>query len=347
MPKASFNRRPAQGASLEDKVVIQGNDPIMRTTLRSLIILLACAALIGMHPAQGSGTHEIRLLNNRYIVEASGNTSSPECIFFVPHFNEKIGAEASREMVRRWNKAAVYVLRPCNADIENAMKRDHIPFNDPAERYLYFSFNSKWYSVDPNRIYTGRGVEREILLFRDGRWERKAALDSSVTVPAQVNQAVQKAADAILAAIGITKPSHTTIVAVHNNSPTGPRDLKTFSFLWYKEKGPCCDEVEKKNGIPCIYEGDPSHWDNLILVNRLEDFQYLRKDGRFNIVLLHTPAQWEEGDDGSLSVYCGQQGIRYINVEARHMGNTSLMDKESREYQYRMLKLIRKMIETR
>ncbi|MGV8123536.1 MAG: hypothetical protein AB2L14_27605 [Candidatus Xenobiia bacterium LiM19] len=331
----------------EDKTVIQGNDLIMHKTMIFLIILLAGAALFGPRTAQGSGTQEIRLLDNCYNVEASGNTGSPECIFFVPHFNEKIGTEASEEIVRGWNKAAVYVLRPCNADVENAMKRDHIPFNDPAERYLYFSFNSQWYSIDPNRIYTGRGVEREILLFRDGRWERKAALDSSVTVPAQVNQAVQKAGEAILAAAGIAKPSPPAVVAVHNNSPTRPRDLETFSFLWYKEKGPCHHEVEKKDGIPCIYEGDPSHWDNLILVNRYEDFQYLRKDGRFNIVLMHTPAPGKEGDDGSLSVYCGQRGIRYVNVEARHMGTTSLMDKESREYQYRMLKLIRKMIETR
>ncbi|MHC9540299.1 MAG: hypothetical protein AB9903_12345 [Vulcanimicrobiota bacterium] len=319
----------------------------MRTTLRFLIILLAGVTLFGLRTAQGSGTHEISLLGNRYIVEESGNTGSPECIFFVPHFNEKIGAEASEEMVRRWNKAAVCVLRSCNADVENAMKRDHIPFNDPAERYLYFSFNSQWYSIDPNRIYTGRGVEREILLFRDGRWERKAALDSSVTVPPQVSQAVQKAAAEILAAIGIAKPSHPAVVAVHNNSPTAPGDLETFSFLWYKEKGPCHNEVEKKDGIPCIYEGDPSHRDNLILVNRFEDFQYLRKDGRFNILLMHTPVPGKEGDDGSLSVYCGQRGIRYVNVEARHMGNTSEMDKESREYQSRMLKLIRKMIETR
>ena len=36
---------------------------------------------------------------------------------------------------------------------------------------------------------------------------------------------------------------------------------------------------------------------------------------KFNVVLQNNAAMT---DDGSLSVYCGQRGIEYVNVEAQH-----------------------------
>jgi len=306
---------------------------------------MLCAA--GLYAAQADGAKEVRIMDNRFVVEGKGNTGSPGCVFFVPHSNEKIGASAAEDMVRSWSDAGLYMLKPCNSDVKAAMESAGVPGNDPYDRYLYFSCDRLWYSIDPNRIYTPRGVEREILLFGDGKWGRRVDLSGCAMVPARVKSAVSKAAEGIVNAIGIGSggPSCPALVAVHNNTPTEEGDLETFSFLWYKDSGPCCDEVEKRDGRACIYEGDAPNRDNLILVTRFEDFQYLVKDGRFNIVLMRTPAPGAEGDDGSLSVYCGQKGIRYVNVEARYMDKTADGNVKNGEYQRRMLQLIRQMVE--
>ncbi|MDQ7827061.1 MAG: hypothetical protein RDV48_29965 [Candidatus Eremiobacteraeota bacterium] len=330
----------------------------MRTPL--MILLLLCMAFAGSAASlplqnssksqnpQGCITREIPLLDCRFVLEARGNTRSPRCIFFVPHPNEKNGASAAGDLVKDWDSAALYVLRPSNlSDIEKAMARDKIPQNSPAGRYLYFSWKGRWYAIDPNRIYTPRGVAGELLVHESHRWMKAGERKNKEAVPAQVTRAVKSAAEKIIAALGIEKksPSPVTIVAVHNNSPTAPGDLESFSFLWYKAGGPCEKEVERREGSPCLHEGDPARCDNLILVNRFEDFQYLRKDGRFNVLLMAATEEGREGDDGSLSVYCGSKGIRYVNVEAQHMNKSRVQNEDSRIYQRSMLQLVRKMVE--
>jgi len=346
-----LQRRLQSGCSWleEENRTLRVKDLYMWKLSICLLVMLSLFSAAGLYVASASGPAEIEVLDNRFVIKAEGNTGTPRCVFFVPHSNETIGASAARNIVQNWSHAALYQLRPCNSDVKAAMEGSGVTGNDPYDRYLYFSFDRLWYSIDPNRIYTPRGIDREILLFGDGKWGRKVDLGGCAMVPAGVKSAVSNAAKGIINAIGIGSvgPSCPAVVAVHNNTPTEEGDLETFSFLWYKNGGPCSNEVEKRDGDACIYEGDAPNRDNLILVTRFEDFQYLAKDGRFNIVLMRTPAPGAEGDDGSLSVYCGQKGIRYINVEARYMDRTSEENIRNGEYQGRMLQLVRQMVEAR
>jgi hypothetical protein len=227
------------------------------------------------------------------------------------------------------------------------MKRDSVCKNDPPERYLYFSYQGQWYAIDPNRIYTRRGIERELLLFRDSRWIAVKELKDNTAIPEIVKDTVGKAAAQILTRTGINgKGKHPeAVVAVHNNTPTEEGSLETFSLLWYRAGGPCHIDVAKSNGTACIYEGDPAGIDNFMLVNTPEDFYAIKRDGRFNVVLLDSCPEGSDRDDGSLSVWCGRKGLRYINVEARYMPSGD-ENRICMEYQFEMLELVRKVVGT-
>ncbi len=331
----------------EEKNAPWGNDRSMRTLLSLLLLIFLTVSPAS--PEGMQGTDEIPIFNNRFKIEAYGNTVSPRFVFISPHYNEQIGAEAARRLVESWKdpgEAVLYRVRPCNSGVEEAMKRDSVLWNDPPGRYLYFSFENRWYCIDPNRIFTERGIEQQIILWKDGNWVTRKDAKKGITVPAAVLDEVEGATGKLLISTGIEgKKGHPeAVVAVHNNSPTAGGSLETFSFLWYMKGGPCFNEIEGADGTSCIYEGDREHIDNLFLVNRREDFEYIRRDGRFNVALFKSHLGEPDSDDGSLAAYCGRRGLRYINIEVQHMNKAQEVNGKNGEYQYAMLQLLRKML---
>jgi hypothetical protein len=315
----------------------------------ALLILLFASLLMGASSAAFPGTDEIRVFNNRFVIEAYGNRTAPRFIFIAPHYNESIGAAAARELVENWGdprEAVFYRTRPCNSMVEEAMHRDGGEENDPPGRYLYFSLEKQWYCIDPNRIFTRRGIETELNLREGSEWVAKKNLKKESAIPSTVYDEVERAAGQILTSTGIEGNSRgpEAVVAVHNNSPTGAGNLDSFSLLWYKAGGPCYGEVAREGDIPCIYEGDPENIDCLFLVNRREDFCSIKKDGRFNVVLFKSLLDDPNSDDGSLAVYCERKGLRYINVESQHMNGVKGMNDKNRNYEYAMLELVRQVL---
>ncbi len=147
-------------------------------------------------------------------------------------------------------------------------------------RMVNFRLNGKAYQFDPNRIFTDAGLHRTL----------NAHSRSEVTPEAIM--AVRKLASTITSHLG------GTVIALHNNAnDTVMRYIPGGAFA-------------KNAGNVNYSKQENPH--NFFLVTNKGTFEALKAKG-FNVVL-----QSNRGvdDDGSLSVYCGQRGIPYINIEA-------------------------------
>lgn len=143
---------------------------------------------------------------------------------------------------------------------------------------------SKAFTIDPNRIFSEAGIERDLKQF-------------SFFSP-EVAGEIKSFATAYLEKIKMDRG--TTVIAVHNNTDEG------YSIESYRNGG-----SEAAAGAEISVNPD---WDadDFILVTHPEHFQSL-KEMQFNVVLQDNASA---PDDGSLSVYCGRAGINYFNVEA-------------------------------
>ena len=154
----------------------------------------------------------------------------------------------------------------------------------PGDRRLNLKGGSNAFSIDPNRIFSAVGIERDLKKF-------------SFYSPEMVGQ-IQSFASAYLAAVRMDRG--TPVIAVHNNTDGG------YSITSYRQGG---SESAAAAEVSVTNDWDS---DDFILVTNPAHFQAL-KNWRFNVVLQDN---MRAPDDGSLSVYCGKAGIDYLNVEA-------------------------------
>lgn len=150
-------------------------------------------------------------------------------------------------------------------------------------RRLEFSINKKAYSVDPNRIYTRKG--RRNTLKDGGRHSFKAS------------KAVKQFSLHILNYLS----DKSVVIAMHNNT-----DIN-YSIKSYLPDG---DESENTKEVFINPERDP---DDFIYTTVKSYFDSFKEMG-INVILQDNE---KYVNDGSLSVYCGQNGINYINIEAQ------------------------------
>lgn len=143
-------------------------------------------------------------------------------------------------------------------------------------RNIQFALGSKKYIVDPNRIFTDRGITLTLRQYSD--------------YSVAAHQAVKKLAHAILAGIPPGK-----VVAVHNNS--------TYSLRDYLPNHPMYTDAKFVNYLA------HSNYRNFYFVTRQYEYNRL-KALNFNVALQADHAE----DDGSLSYYLGRHN--YINIEA-------------------------------
>ena len=152
------------------------------------------------------------------------------------------------------------------------------------DRYLTFTTGGKKFVIDPNRIFSEEGIKKTLIL------NNSAALS-----------------DAAVAAVGafskqvldlLKSESGNPWVAVHNNYP-GRLNLNNVLT------GAQAKEIFPNRALPL---------NDFFLVTQKSEFDKLKGAG-YNVVLQNNQAV---KDDGSLSVYCGQKGLAYINVEAQH-----------------------------
>ncbi len=146
------------------------------------------------------------------------------------------------------------------------------------DRFVGFRLNQAEYKFDPNRIFTEAGIEKS-----------KAPV-----------RALRQFVDTLFTFLFVKDVR--TVVALHNNSEG------SFSAQSYTAGEPLEKNVAEYNINPNL---------------DADDFYYVTEQWMFtalksrneNVVLQNTDTVQ---DDGSLSVYCGQNSISYINIEAQH-----------------------------
>ena len=150
-------------------------------------------------------------------------------------------------------------------------------------RRIFIKNKQKTYSFDPNRIFTSKGIKKTI--------EPKPGIIS------RSKGQVKLIASYI---IKIVK-KYEVIVTLHNNTDV---NYSIKSYL------PGEDESENTADVFISDAWDP---DDFIYTTEKIYFDYLKAEG-INVIL-----QKQSGyvNDGSLSIYCGQHNIKYINIEAQ------------------------------
>lgn len=152
------------------------------------------------------------------------------------------------------------------------------------QRNIQFVINNAEYTIDPNRIFTSKGI--------------KATLQKLSTYNKLAEKEVEKFAAAIIQQIDNAK----LIVALHNNGNKG------LSIHSYTKGGNEYANTAKVYVNPLMDE------DDFVYTTNEKIFAFAQKQ-MINVVL-----QKEKGsvNDGSLSIYYGTKKIPYINIEAEH-----------------------------
>jgi hypothetical protein len=153
------------------------------------------------------------------------------------------------------------------------------------QRVIHFKWRGITYGFDPNGIFSRAGIE-------------KTLKENSQASPAAIEE-IEKFAQRILQLI----PGKTScIVALHNNTE---EDYSVTTYLSGNERQYDAKEVFK---APMQDVDDIVFTTDSLLYKKMADHGY-------NSI-------WQDNlnarKDGSLSVYCGEKGKRYINIETQH-----------------------------
>ncbi len=175
-------------------------------------------------------------------------------------------------------EAALQVLRARGGNV--------IVLKHSGERNITFTLGDSVYVFDPNRMFTDEGARRTLE-------------DLSRYTP-EAHAAVRQFAEEVLAFYNL--PALTAVITLHNN--TGDE----YTALSYAAGG------EYETDARAVFVREGSDPDDFFFVTDAGIYDALRARG-FNVVLQDNE---QATDDGSLSVYCGQHGLPYINAEAQH-----------------------------
>jgi hypothetical protein len=154
-------------------------------------------------------------------------------------------------------------------------------------RNLRLGWGNKIYEFDPNRCFTVKGIQTDL---------KKKHGENYLT---DLVKPIANFGDSLFKAINADNPSK-YIVAIHNN--TDDAKGKKLSINTYKNS----DVTKLLHAEPSMDE------DDFFLVTEAIDFEFL-KSKKQNVVLQSETCE----DDGSLSVFCQQRKIPYINIEAQ------------------------------
>lgn len=153
------------------------------------------------------------------------------------------------------------------------------------QRVIKFRLNGVLYGFDPNRIYSRIGIGQTL---RDNRnYSMKAVLE------------IEKFAGRLLALIPDTAKC---VIALHNNT----NDL--FSIKSYIPGG-----IRQKDARAVFYN-DMEDVDDIALTTDSLIYKVMA-DAGYNTILQDND---KAKKDGSLSIYSGEKGLRYINIETEH-----------------------------
>lgn len=195
------------------------------------------------------------------------NTTDLKVVFFALHDNEYTSKEAAKEIV-------------------NEKGGEIFELKNREKRLIEFKSFKRRYKIDPNRIFTPRGLRQNIIYYnkRFSSWAYNR---------------VRKLGQRILKQYPLREAQ--VIVGLHNNTDRG------YSVISYK-KG-----FRLGRNAKLVYINSQRDKDDFFIVTQKRFYNYFKNRG-FNVVLQNNR---RVKDDGSLSIYCARYGIPYISVEAQ------------------------------
>lgn len=152
------------------------------------------------------------------------------------------------------------------------------------KRLINFSLKNNRFTFDPNRIFTKKGI--------------KATLKNNGEYSIEAEKETSKFAEKLKSYLKNTK----LIIAVHNNTD------ENYSVESYEKGG------EFETDAKLVNINSKTDVDDFFYVTENSFFKKLK--GKNQNVALQDNVNVT--DDGSLSVYCGNNKISYINVESEH-----------------------------
>lgn len=241
--------------------------------------------------------------------------------FFAPHFNEQTGTKIVKELIEKRGGKLIEI--------------ESFDENGNSSRYIKFKFREGKYSIDPNRIFTENG--------------RRCGNSTP-----EINFLINEFSNELLKIIFPPTGSKLSIgeeflVAVHNNSDVDDArksesakaaDLTAYAFAKYSKIPASLGEFyEQADGV--YLSNTESDADNFFFLSTPKYIGFFAERG-FNVALQKSSAGLQSKnchvDDGSLSVFAGQQKIPYINIEADAV-NGSLRQRQMIETVYELLKI--------
>ncbi len=154
------------------------------------------------------------------------------------------------------------------------------------QRVIRFRFRGQTYAFDPNRMFSREGISQTLL--ENGGRKRTEVIDE-----------IEKFAQFIL---GRITDSTKCIVALHNNTD------ESFSVRSYIQAG----NREKDAMDVMAHPGQDV--DDIVLTTDSTLFRVMGELGYNSILQDNEKAK----RDGSLSIWSGENGRRYINIETQH-----------------------------
>lgn len=171
------------------------------------------------------------------------------------------------------------------------------------QRFVDFNLNDTQYRFDPNRIYTPAGIKAT--LASNGKYSPAAAL--------QVKSIGEEFKKNYVNGFAL-------VVALHNNSDGGGLSINSY------QKGSVYAKDAK-----AVFVNPKQDTDDFFYTTNLSYYNFL-KSKSYNVVLQNNATV---RDDGSLSVFCGNQQIPYLNIEAQD---------DHLSQQIKMLKIVLELI---
>ncbi|NNJ72666.1 MAG: hypothetical protein HKP09_05745 [Enterobacterales bacterium] len=205
---------------------------------------------------------------------------------FAPHENENIVNDYVAEKVK--DLGGIFAILRQNG-----------------ERNIHFKINDQTVAIDPNRLFSDRGIKRSLA-------QLNPDLDNHSETYTQALKRAQELAALILDTLKTEQAE--SWIAIHNNTngytDDGNDGRGTISIKRYEKK-----LASGANYLIQVHNSGKDE-DDLFFITEPDDFIKMKDEG-WNVVLQNPAVATDPNeDDGSLSVLAEKVNKRYINVEA-------------------------------
>lgn len=243
-----------------------------------------------LYPLQSQDTLSLPLLGRQVTVYFSGAPQSPVLLYNM-HDNENTSATAGRIVSKKYGGEYFELMHDGKRLISFAFGGDSVLIDDSMhiDRLVHTGdsiFVDDSVHIDPNRIYTDAGIWAQM--------KKNNVSDTALFL------SIQSWRNSLLSILDLQHRE--LVIALHNNTN------KNYGYRSYMPG----EEFEKEAAE--LHPGCKGDKDDFYFVTDPNILSNL-ESGCYNIVL---QANDTMTDDGSLSVYCAQLGIPYVNVETQH-----------------------------